>query len=154
MLKQMNARLGAPPAAVFSFAFIGWQKGQHRGFTGQISGRSGADQSGMTLNILIEAEQPTGFLDITEEWLREAGVSLGAVVEAIKAGEFGQIKDAQTAVRDLKAAVQLAIFEGDRVEKLRKTGASGVGSGQLDLHAARDEIGRRLACLRRAGAGG
>lgn len=106
----------------------------------------------MTLNFLIEAEKPSGFLAITEEWLREAGESLGVVVEAIKAGEFGQIKDAQTAVRDLKAAVQLAIHEGNRVEKLRKTDPAGVGSGQLDLHAARDEIGRRLACLRNAGA--
>ena len=105
----------------------------------------------MTFNILIEAEKPAGFLTITEGWLREAGESLGVVVEAIKAGEFGQIKDAQTAVRDLKAAVQLAIYEGDRVEKLRKTVAGSVGSGQLDLHAARDEIGRRLACLRNAG---
>ena len=105
----------------------------------------------MTLNFLIEAEKPVGFLAITEGWLREAAESLGVVVEAIKAGEFGQIKDAQMAVRDLKAAVQLAIYEGDRVEKLRKTVAGSVGSGQLDLHAARDEIGRRLACLRNAG---
>ena len=108
----------------------------------------------MTLNFLIGPEQPVGFLAITEEWLREAGESLGGVVEAIKAGEFEQIKDAQTAVRDLKAAVQLAIYEGDRVEKLRKTVAGSVGSGKLDLHAARDEIGRRLACLRNASASG
>lgn len=107
----------------------------------------------MTLNFLTEAEQPAGFLDITETWLREAGETLGTVVEAIKAGDFSHVKDANLAVRDLKAAVHLAIFEGDRVEKLRKTVATGVGTGQLDLNAARDEIGRRLACLRHASAG-
>lgn len=106
----------------------------------------------MTINFLTEIEKPVGFLEITEAWLREAGESLSVVVEAIKSGEFGQIKEASVAVRDLKAAVQLAIYEGDRVEKLRKTDPRGVGSGQLDLHAARDEIGRRLACLRAAGA--
>ena len=106
----------------------------------------------MTINFLTEIEKPVGFLEITEAWLREAGESLSVVVEAIKSGEFGQIKEASVAVRDLKAAVQLAIYEGDRVEKLRKTVAGGVGSGQLDLYAARDEIGRRLACLRAAGA--
>ena len=107
----------------------------------------------MTLSFLTTSEKPVEMLAITEGWLREAGESLTVVVEAIKAGKFGQIKEAQTAVKDLKAAVQLAIYEGDRVEKLRKTVAGGVGSGQLDLHAARDEIGRRLACLRNASPG-
>lgn len=110
----------------------------------------------MTDSIAVEIKQPVGFLAITEDWLREAGETLAVVVEAIKAGEFGQIKDAPGVVRDLKAAVQLAIYEGERVEKLRKSVANTIGgiggSGQLDLHAARDEIGLRLACLRNAGA--
>ena len=140
MLEQVNERLGAIPRSRFFVCFLQRMA-------------KGADQSDMTSNFLIEAEKPTGFLAITEEWLREAAEQLGVVVEAIKAGEFGHIKEAQTAVRDLKAAVQLAIFEGERVEKLRKTVAGGVGTGQLDLHAARDEIGRRLACLRNASPG-
>ena len=57
--------------------------------------------------------------------------------------------------RDLRAGAQLMIEERNRLDKLRKDAAAGVvGTGRLDLAAARDEIGRRLACLRRAGGGG
>jgi hypothetical protein len=53
--------------------------------------------------------------------------------------------------RDVREALVLLKLERDKVDKLRKDIAGGVGGGCLDLGAARDEIGRRLACLRRAG---
>lgn len=51
----------------------------------------------------------------------------------------------------LKAAVALAIEEGNRGEKLHQTSRRAWGAGAFDLDAARDEIGRRLARLRDAG---
>ncbi|MDO5630452.1 MAG: permease [Paracoccus sp. (in: a-proteobacteria)] len=73
------------------------------------------------------------------------------------AGEAGPTKDALknavAAVRDVREASQLVMQERGKVDKLRKDIAGAVGGGALDLDAARDEIGRRLACLRRAGGG-
>ena len=60
-----------------------------------------------------------------------------------------RLKEAVRLARELRAATQLMLEERNRVDKLRKEIAGG-GGGALDLDAARDEIGRRLACLRRA----
>lgn len=86
-----------------------------------------------------------------EEWLTDAAKGLAEAVAAIKAGEFGHLKEATLCMRDLKNAAFAAYDERNRVEKLRKQGAGSVGAGDLDLDAARDEIGRRLARLRDAG---
>ncbi len=63
------------------------------------------------------------------------------------------LKRAVKSARDVREALVLMKQERDKVDKLRKDMAGGVGGGCLDLGAARDEIGRRLACLRRAGGG-
>ena len=105
----------------------------------------------MTITFSVREEPPADMLAITEDWLREAAEALALTVQAIRAGKFAQVKDAGGCVKDLKAAVQLALDERNRVEKLRKTIAGAVGSGILDLDAARAEIGGRLARLRDAG---
>lgn len=64
-----------------------------------------------------------------------------------------EIKEAMQTAKVVREAVGLLMAERNRVDKLRKDIAGGVGGGSLDLDAARDEIGRRLACLRRAGGG-
>lgn len=71
------------------------------------------------------------------------------------AGEIdpARLKKAVDAARTVRDAIQLLMVERNKVDKLRKEIAGGVAGGRLDLDAARDEIGRRLACLRRAGAG-
>ena len=110
----------------------------------------GRVKQNMTINFSAGEERPEELLVITETWLREAAVSLAQTVQAIRAGEFGQVKDATVCVKDLKMAVQMALDERNRVEKLRKTIAGAVGDGCLDLDAARAEIGGRLARLRDA----
>lgn len=105
----------------------------------------------MTINFSSGDEPPVDMLAITEIWLREAAESLAVTVQSIKSGEFGKVKDAVDCIKGLKTAVHLAIEEGNRVEKLRKQVAGSVGTGEIDLDAARDEIGRRLARLRDAG---
>ena len=79
----------------------------------------------------------------------ELGRLLGKVRE-------GSIVDAAKVPATLKELRQIALKiadERERFEQCRKQAAGSVGAAGLDFHAARDEIGRRLARLRDAGAG-
>ena len=55
------------------------------------------------------------------------------------------------AVRDLQTALAVLMDERVKIDRLRNQVAGVVGARTLDLDAARDEIGRRLARLRDAG---
>ncbi|HRO14062.1 MAG TPA: permease [Paracoccus sp. (in: a-proteobacteria)] len=92
-------------------------------------------------------------IDIASAMFREVAQELHHLRAGLRRGETEGLKDAARVVRDLRAATQLVLEERIRVDKLRKEVAGDVGGGSLDLAAARDEIGRRLACLRRAGGG-
>ncbi len=92
-------------------------------------------------------------LAATETFLKDAAEDLAAAIAAARDGHLGDAKAATLAVRDLKQAFYALMEERNRVEKLRKQIAGDVGTGSLDLDAARHEIGRRLACLRDAGGG-
>ena len=78
-----------------------------------------------------------------------------AELVAAKSGDVdpAKLKKAMETAKTAREAVQLLMAERNKVEKLRREIAGGVAEGCLDLDAARDEIGRRLACLRRAGGG-
>lgn len=87
----------------------------------------------------------------TEELYRDVAEELIGAIRKVRAGETGEVRAATQAVKDLRAAFQLVMDERTRVEKLRKQVAGVVHDYALDFDAARDEIGRRLACLRDAG---
>ena len=95
-------------------------------------------------------ERPPALLEVTETLLKDAAEDLAGALVAVRLGDLGEAKAAVLAVRDLKQAFYTLMEERTRVEKLRKQVAGDVGTGSLDLDAARDEIGRRLACLRDA----
>lgn len=90
-------------------------------------------------------------LAFTEELFRIAMSDLNGALMAIREGRYDASKAGKTAIRDL-AQMGLQVLEERRnVEKFRKQLAGAVGArGELDLDAARDEIGRRLALLRDA----
>ncbi|GLK63210.1 permease [Paracoccus kondratievae] len=92
-------------------------------------------------------------LAIADGLFRSYAADLARLRAKIQAGEMDELKESVRMVRDLRAATQLVLEERSKVDKLRKEAAGQVGAGTLDLVAARDEIGRRLACLRRAGGG-
>lgn len=75
-----------------------------------------------------------------------------AALEARQSGAIdpAELKEAMQTAKVVREAVGLLMAERNKVDKLRKDIAGTVGGGSLDLDAARDEIGRRLACLRRA----
>ncbi|MCU0828539.1 MAG: hypothetical protein MUE52_14310 [Tabrizicola sp.] len=109
----------------------------------------------MTIRITDGGVSDQDVLAVAEGLYREAAIELFRAIEAIRAGEFTEIKAAHTAIRDLRTAAQQALEERGKVDKLRKQIAGQVGAGgALDFDGARAEIGRRLACLRDAGGGG
>lgn len=87
-----------------------------------------------------------------EELFRTSAELLAARLRALREGRVEGLKETAQATRDLRAALQLALEERTRLEKLRRQDDGG-GAAALDLAAARDEIGRRLACLRGAADG-
>ena len=95
--------------------------------------------------------QDMDVIEIADGLFRSFAGDLHQLRLRIQAGETQDLKESGKLVRDLRAAAQLVLEERSKVDKLRKDAAGHVGTGVLDLAAARDEIGRRLACLRRAG---
>lgn len=89
-------------------------------------------------------------IDVAGTIFREVAEELHKLRAGIRSGNTDDAEKTGKLVRDLRVAASLVLEERNRVDKLRKDIAGGVGAGQLDLDAARDEIGRRLACLRRA----
>ena len=78
-------------------------------------------------------------LDIADGLFRSYAADLARLRDKIRLGETDELKESGK------------LEERGKVDKLRKDAAGQVGAGALDLGAARDEVGRRLACLRRAG---
>ncbi|WP_210402068.1 hypothetical protein [Pseudotabrizicola formosa] len=109
----------------------------------------------MTINLIAteadKTEAPEALMWVAEQQLGRAVVRLHQVMEAVEAGKFEQLAEAKRVADNLTGFVRLFMDERNKVDKLRKTLAGAVGTGELDFQAARDEIGRRLALLRDAG---
>ena len=103
------------------------------------------------------AEARRSVLDLWEGLFHSYADDLEKARQKVEAGEFDQVKDSRQLARDLRAAANLVLEERGKLDKLRREISRDIGGdaggGTLDLAAARDEIGRRLACLRRAGGG-
>jgi hypothetical protein len=81
---------------------------------------------------------------------------MALAIEQLETGRPAEVRAAERAVLELRRALWLLVDERTRVDRLRSKIAGLVGNeggGRLDLDAARDEIGRRLAGLRAAGGG-
>jgi uncharacterized protein YPO0396 len=107
----------------------------------------------MKMTFSGEEAAPADLIAETEEMYRDVAAELAAALRDVRRGKGAEVKTAVQAVKDLRAALQMVMDERTRVEKLRKNVAGVVRDYALDFDAARDEIGRRLACLREAGGG-
>lgn len=79
-----------------------------------------------------------------EAFVLRAGQRLGALIERLEAGDLTAAGEVPAALATLEKALG-AVFS-ERARRERSGGAA--AEGHLDLGAARDEIGRRLARLR------
>jgi hypothetical protein len=104
----------------------------------------------MTIHFSAGDEPPVDLAEVTESLLREAAEELGRCLQKIRAGKLEEVKATPALTRNVKDAFELVQEERGRFDKLRKQVAGTVGTRALDFHAARDEIGRRLARLRDA----
>jgi hypothetical protein len=71
--------------------------------------------------------------------------------EARGGASDGTARELATYTKDVSGALKVLITERQHVEKLRRDAGDLGGGRDFDLDAARDEIGRRLACLRDSG---
>jgi hypothetical protein len=109
----------------------------------------------MTVRFTGDGPAPEDVLGATEKFYGMAVEELERTIDALRAGEFQEVKAAQEAIRALRAMAIAVLQERGKVDQLRKHIAGHVGAGgALDLDEARAEIGRRLACLRNAGGSG
>jgi uncharacterized membrane protein len=136
MLEEVGKRLGGVPAAAFSF--------------GSCGGHERWIKQDMTIHFSTGEAPPVDLLAATEQLYHETAQELARALKAIRDGRFDEIKATVQVVRDLKAAFQMVMDERGRFDKLSKQLSGRIGSGTLDLDAARDEVGRRLARLRNA----
>ena len=107
----------------------------------------------MSINFSAGEKEPVDVLATTERTLIEAQEELARLIDRIKAGKFQEAKATPEAVKGLQRALEVVVIGKRDVEKLCKQVTGTVGATSLDFHAARDEIGRRLARLRDAGPG-
>ena len=104
----------------------------------------------MSINFSAGEGLSVNVLATTEGTLKWAAEELSRLINSIGAGNLDSARAVPRAVRDMNHALQAVVIGTNNVEKLCKQVTGTVGATSLDFHAARDEIGRRLARLRDA----
>lgn len=105
-------------------------------------------------------DAPGALLETTGRLFERAAVRMASAIDLLEAGRPAEVRAAQRSIRELRLALWMLVDERTRLDRLRNKvagivgDAGGGGERKLDLDAARDEIGRRLAGLRAAGDGG
>ncbi|HHX90591.1 MAG TPA: hypothetical protein GX700_12665 [Paracoccus sp.] len=89
------------------------------------------------------------------QWhLGETSRVLRGAISDIEAGKFGAAKELGGTVASLRKALEAVFSERAKLQRI-EAAEGGAGAGDLDLGAARAEIGRRMDRLRAsAGPGG
>ena len=83
----------------------------------------------MTVRFTGDVPTSEDVLGVTERLYEEAVLELERTMNALKAGEFNEVKAAQAAIRDLRETAQHVLRERGKVDQLRKQIAGHVGAG-------------------------
>ena len=111
----------------------------------------------MTLNTPPGKETAPEHNDVlaaVERHFDRAILALDILVASLETGEGQDVTDIKKRTGEARAAMQSVIDERKRVDQARNKAPGFEAGGELDLDAARDEIGRRMVVLRRAGGSG
>ncbi|ALG90150.1 MAG: hypothetical protein SWN98_11920 [Pseudomonadota bacterium] len=104
----------------------------------------------MTLITPIGVDAAQAVLEAAEQHYERTVQALNEIIEDVTAGRSARAKELKGALSDLGRAAQTAFDERSRVAKRIRSEAGVAHDYALDFASARDEIGRRLACLRDA----
>ncbi len=85
-----------------------------------------------------------------EALLSETAEVVRQLLAQVRAGEFGKAEALAREQAQLRKALLAAITERQTIERLKRESGAEAPNAALDLVAAREEIGRRLARLRAA----
>jgi len=107
----------------------------------------------MTINFSQGEGTPVDFVAFSENLYLEAAADLKQAVQNVSKEPPGDGKAVITALKELRTAFHTVMEERNKLEKYRRQAGAGSGGTELDLDAARAEIGRRLALLRNVGDG-
>ncbi|GGE11057.1 hypothetical protein GCM10011345_16270 [Gemmobacter megaterium] len=139
MLEEVGQRPGGNPSAAFPFPLVRVHESR---FTSTMTIHTSVPQDGLSRN---EAAEALELFDLASTILRKLLDEAQAEASAQTARELA------TYTKDVSGALKVLVTERQNVEKLRRDAGELAGGREFDLDAARDEIGRRLACLRDAG---
>ncbi|MFN0114562.1 MAG: hypothetical protein ACKVPY_07800 [Paracoccaceae bacterium] len=98
-----------------------------------------------------DVKPPPAPRETAEDMCRGAAQDLYRAIQEIRRGKLDDLKSTTSAIRDLRAALQLAMEERSRVDKPGRHQQGAAGSYSLDFDKARAEISRRLDLLGYAG---
>ncbi|KAJ56571.1 hypothetical protein ACMU_06410 [Actibacterium mucosum KCTC 23349] len=104
----------------------------------------------MTLVSPTGEDAAKAVLEAAERHYQRTIAALNNIIEDIALGHSARAKELKGALSDLGKAAQTAFDERSRVEKRIKAESGTAYDYALDFARARDEIGRRLACLQDA----
>ena len=107
----------------------------------------------MSINFSAGDDAPVDVLALTEETLARAAEDLTRLIRRISAGNFDEAKATPGQVNNINRALEVVVIGRNYAHQRCKQVTGAVGAVAIDFHAARDEVGRRLACLRDAGPG-
>lgn len=90
-------------------------------------------------------------LEIANNHFNRALDELDKIILKMDVAEKAGAQNLAKAIQDMRKATQVLFEERAKVEQLRKKSTGVAYDYAIDLGAARDEVGRRLALLRQAG---
>lgn len=103
--------------------------------------------------LITPDEVPTGLttsINLLEKQLADMRQELEALYDSIRAGAFGELKNATRATAEIRQWLKIAIEAEAQLEKRNKSAKGIVHHYAIDFDAAREQIGGRLDRLRRA----
>ena len=139
---------------------VGKRPGETRGrfFICPLAAREAAGTERMEQG--AEDDAPGALDAVMATLFDKVALRLAMAIEQLETGRPSEVRAAQRSICELRLALWMLVDERTRLDRLRNKvagivgDAGGGGERKLDLDAARDEIGRRLAGLRAAGGGG
>ncbi|SDW48377.1 hypothetical protein [Roseicitreum antarcticum] len=111
----------------------------------------GSERNGPEEQARAGKTTPRGLHGLADRMVTRSIEALEAMLGQLEAGQVIPPKDVVTEIANFRKAVEIAFNER------KQLGSRSDGDGPdpaLDLRAARDEVSRRLACLRAAEGGG